>query len=151
MLTNGTTTVERAIIPPRQKTIIEGLLYFFITPVITVRKTKIPRPDQMPIHRANFTYKLPKSQKVRVFENALNIIIYIPVAAATYGGTPMPINTGLNTTPPPSPTALASPPPNDASTILSNELPEYWMSDLLVPILVSCLIFSSLYTLFTCR
>ena len=40
--------------------------------------------------------------------------MYIPVDAATCGGTPSPINTGLNTIPPPRPTADARPPPIDA-------------------------------------
>ena len=52
-----------------------------------------------------------------MFKPALNIIIYIPVDAATCGGTPNPIKTGLKTMPPPSPTALAKPPPIDASDI----------------------------------
>jgi hypothetical protein len=55
--------------------------------------------------------RLSKSQNVNVFKKALNIIMYIPVDAATCGGTPMPISIGLNTIPPPSPTALANPPP----------------------------------------
>lgn len=41
--------------------------------------------------------------------------MYIPVEAATVGGTPSPIKTGLNTSGPPSPSALARPPPIEAA------------------------------------
>jgi|LauGreDrversion4_2_1035121.scaffolds.fasta_scaffold1489367_2 hypothetical protein len=74
----------------------------------------MPMLDHRPIQRANLTSKLPKSQKVSEFENALNKIMYMPVAAVTVGGIPIPINIGLNTIPPPSPTELANPPPIDA-------------------------------------
>lgn len=74
----------------------------------------MPMLDQRPIHKANRTSKLPNSQKVSELENALNKIMYMPVAAVTVGGIPIPIKIGLNTIPPPSPTELANPPPIDA-------------------------------------
>jgi len=39
-----------------------------------------------------------------------NVIMYIPVAEDTLGGTPRPINNGLNITPPPNPSAPATQP-----------------------------------------
>lgn len=45
---------------------------------------------------------------VDIFEK---VIIYIPVAEETCGGTPSPINNGLKITPPPNPRAPATQPP----------------------------------------
>jgi hypothetical protein len=91
--------------------------------------------------------KLSNNQKVKVFKKALNMIMYIPVEAATYGGTPIPIKTGLKTIPPPRPTALAKPPPIDPSASYTICLPLNDTSDLHNPILVDFLISSSLYSL----
>lgn len=109
--TIGTTTAESAITVPRINTIMLGLPYLLITDPITLKKTAMPILDQNPIQKAYMIGRLSKSQKVKVLRNALNMIMYMPVEAATYGGTPIPINIGLNTMPPPSPTALARPPP----------------------------------------
>ena len=86
--------------------------------------------------------RLSKSQKVNVFKKALNIIMYIPVEAATWGGTPIPIKIGLKTIPPPRPTALAKPPPMEQSANYTICLPLYEMSDLQRPTL-ACFFMSS--------
>ena len=105
-----------------------------------LKKMKMPRPDQAPIHNAKFTYRFPKSQKVNELIKALKRIMYMPVEETTAGWTPIPINTGLNTTPPPSPTAPARPPPIDAIISFTRLAPSYSMSDLQRPIFVAFLI-----------
>ena len=83
MFTTGTKIDERAMNPPRKKTTIDGLRYFLIIFPIMLKKIYMPKPDQEPIHKAYITSSWPKIQKVRVFEKALNNIIYIPVEAVT--------------------------------------------------------------------
>ena len=76
--------------------------------------------------------------------------MYMPVEAATYGGTPIPISTGLNTIPPPNPTAEARPPPIDAAASLTIEIPVNEMSLLFHPILVFFFSVSSFWSLKIC-
>lgn len=53
-----------------------------------------------------------------------NVIIYIPVAEETLGGTPRLINSGLKITPPPRPSAPAThPPPNPRARTILKVLP----------------------------
>lgn len=88
-----------------------------------VRKIAVPIDDQNPIHNAKGTDNTPNKWKVTVFSSELNIIMYMPVDAATVGGIPSPINTGLNTIPPPRPIAEASPPHIEAVASLAIDGP----------------------------
>ena len=124
-----------------------GLLYFLIIEPTTVKNMQIPMLDQRPIQSAYLTSKLPKSQKVSEFQNELNKIMYIPVAAVTAGCIPSPINIGLNTIPPPSPTELANPPPRDAIINWTRSLPLQLNSLLLYPFLVITFSWYSSYNL----
>lgn len=58
-----------------------------------------------------------------------NMIMYIPVAVDTFGGTPKDIINGLKIEPPPRPSAPPTHPPNTAPNNKAlNYLPEYWIS-----------------------
>ena len=81
----------------------------------------------------------------------LNIIIYIPVDAATVGASPNPIKTGLNTTPPPRPTAEVNPPPMEPKTsLVITLLSRYEISDWVQPIFDYCFISCSPRNLLIC-
>ncbi len=80
-------------------------------------------PDQRPSQRAKRKSREPKSQKVRQLENALNIIMYIPVAVQAAGGKPSPMIIGFQTTPPPRPTEEANPPPTAPRAKSYSDLP----------------------------
>ena len=81
--TIGTTIADRAITDPKMNTIMLGRPYRLITIPITLKKTAIPMLDQNPIQKAYMIGRLSKSQKVNVLRKALNIIMYMPVEAAT--------------------------------------------------------------------
>ena len=127
-----------------------GLSYFFIIAPIILKNIAMPILLQKPIQSANIKGKWSNNQNVNELRNALNIIMYIPVDAATYGGTPIPINTGLNTIPPPNPTAEARPPPIDAAASLNIEMPVNDISFLFHPILVFFFNISSFCSLKIC-
>ena len=127
-----------------------GLSYFLIIAPIILKNIAMPILLQKPIQSANIRGKWSNNQNVNELRNALNIIMYMPVDAATYGGTPIPINTGLNTIPPPNPTAEARPPPIDAAASLNIEMPVNDMSFLFHPILVFFFSISSFYSLKIC-
>lgn len=125
MLTVGTTIDDKAITNPNINTIILGLSYFLIILPTMLKNIYMPTLENIPIQNANISGSWSNSQNVNEFRSELNIIMYIPVDAETYGGTPIDIKTGLNTIPPPNPTALASPPPIEARTNLTIECPVY--------------------------
>ena len=144
------TTQDAAITDPSINTTMLGLSYFFIIAPIILKNIAMPILLQKPIQSANIRGKWSNNQNVNELRNALNIIMYIPVDAATYGGTPIPINTGLNTIPPPNPTAEARPPPIDAAASLNIEMPVNDISFLFHPILVFFFNISSFCSLKIC-
>jgi hypothetical protein len=72
----------------------------------------------------------------------------MPVDAATVGGSPNPINTGLNITPPPRPTAEVNPPPKEPRTsFITMVISRYEISDSVNPIFENCFIRCSMRNL----
>lgn len=76
-----------------------------------------PTADQQPIHNPKGRLSTAQIMYTVLEQNVEKIIMYIPVAEETFGGTPRLIKIGLKIEPPPNPKAPDTIPPKRAKTI----------------------------------
>lgn len=112
--------------------------------------TIVPRMQKLPTQIPQLTGSKSASIYVRVLAPVEKMIMYIPVADATFGGTPIDNKSGLKMEPPPSPRAPETHPPTKEKTMsLTNCQPSSLTSLLPSPVPYVILSICSLLTILT--
>jgi hypothetical protein len=87
------------------------LLKIFMILLRVFMPTNVPIRQNEPIQRPYCISNISLTTNVTVDAPVENIIMYMPVAEATFGGTPILKSRGLNIAPPPNPRAPETHPP----------------------------------------
>lgn len=107
----GTAITEITKMKVSKKTRGLCLLSFFMITFNKYMPNKVPIMQKPPTHSPYDMFSSPEMMYVIVEAPVENIIIYIPLAEATFGGTPILNKSGLKIAPPPKPKAPETQPP----------------------------------------